>query len=340
MVERRGGFGSRVFGLALGLGLAVGQLGFSGALPAAAHDDCQHTGSTNGSPWTYSYTQDDPWYPWPASGAPQCGTNPAPSQCAWWDMPNGGPGNVDADFTGTYPQVSGVNFYDDLITAMHAWAGQPYNSPWMYQCTASANNCQYSQVHLGSKDEGQITQSGNTIIGTCGLTYDYTISSSSDSRMSSSTIMLNNNSSVNWWDGQPAAGQYGCDAKATAFHEEGHTFTLGHSSVSGEVMYWGGGDVATVTSAAQRGLNAIYGPYTRGGNSCGASCNNSCLGQVEALLCSTLGGAVGYYQKAWQMSQGVSVPNPVSIITPSSCEGYGNNYSAWLSCILLYYRGH
>jgi hypothetical protein len=326
---RRRLFMRGVMGLFATLLLALGQLSVGGILTASAHDDCRYASTsadyTDGSPWNCNYTQVDSGN-WPgSSSSPQCG-----STCWFWWMPNGGPGNVDADFTGAYPNASGVDFYNDLPTAMHGWASQTYNSPWMYQCGGS--NCQYSQVHVGSKDEG----SGRTY--SCGLTYVY--ADSNTNYVTSATIMLNNNGAVRWVDG-PTGSQGGCDAKSMAFHEEGHVYTLGHSSVNADVMYWGGGDVSTVTGNSQTGLNAIYGPYQGGNGSSGGSGCGSCQidpgFQVPIPACN--GGVCyrleGYLAKAWDMSQGVSIPNAVSsLIGADGCLQYffAKQYTPWLNC--------
>lgn len=309
--------------------LGLGQVGIGGVVTASAHDDCRYASTsadyTDGTPWNCNYTQVDSGN-WPGgSSSPQCG-----STCWYWWMPNGGPGNVDADFTGAYPNVSGVDFYNDLLTAMHGWASQPYNSPLMYQCGGS--NCQYSQVHLGSKDEG----SGRT--ASCGLAY---VNADPNTRnVTSATIMLNNNSAVRWVDG-PTGSQGGCNAKSIAYHEEGHVFTLGHSSVSADVMYWGGGDVSAVTGSAQTGLNAIYGPYNgHGGSGGGGACPNcqTICGASEDPCNPGPGGDVSieaYLTKAWDMSQGVAIPNAVStLIGADGCLQYfvAKQYTLWLNC--------
>lgn len=311
--------------------LSLGPLSIGGVLTASAHDDCQNQGNTDGSPWTCGYTQLDPTHNWPADGSsPHC------SVCAWWDMPNGGPGNVDADFTGAYPTGGGIQYYNDLIAAMQDWSGQPYNSPWMYQCSGS--NCQYSQIHVGSKDEG----GGSSYA--CALTYVYVDSSN---RVTSSTIMFNNDGQTRWWDGPPASGQSGCDAKATAYHEEGHAFTLGHSSAEGNAMYWQGG-AESIGGNDQTGLDAIYGPYQgSNGSSSGSGGGGSGCGTCQALgshqvsiSCDTLSSTAcaileGYLSKAWDMSQGVSLPNPVSELTGADgCLQYffAGQYAPWLNC--------
>jgi hypothetical protein len=321
-----------VVGLLAALLLALGQVSIGGGmLTASAHDDCQYASTsaqyTDGSPWNCNYTQIESGN-WPGnSSSPQCG-----STCWFWWMPNGGPGNVDADFTGAYPNVSGVDFYNDLLTAMHGWGSQPYNSPLMYQCGGS--NCQYSQVHVGSKDEG----SGRSY--SCALTYVY--ADSNTHYVTSSTIMLNNNGGV-WWVDGPTGSQGGCDAKSMAYHEEGHVFTLGHSSANADVMYWGGGDVSTVTGNAQTGLNAIYGPYNGHGGSGGGgsgqcpNCQTIC-GASENPCNPGPGGDVSiqaYLTKAWDMSQGVSIPNAVStLIGADGCLQYffTKQYTLWLNC--------
>lgn len=177
-----------IFGLMAALLLAFGQVAIGGVAPVSAHDDCQNQGSTNGSPWTCGYTQMDPndW-PWDGS-APQCG-----STCwAWW-MPNGSSGDVPADFSGI-GNGNNVKFYDDLINAMYDWAGQPYNSPMMYEDTG----CSCTEVHDGWKDEGG--WSNNTT--TCAFT---SIWQTSGNNIEQVTIMYNSDSQVEWWDGQPTS---------------------------------------------------------------------------------------------------------------------------------------
>ncbi|HXA28463.1 MAG TPA: matrixin family metalloprotease [Candidatus Angelobacter sp.] len=316
----------RLLGVAVAAAALLTQVGISGGTPVSALDDCQQKNNTNGSPWTCGFTQLDPNHNWPWDGsAPQCQT------CAWWDMPGGKPGNVDADFSGIGNSANGaVRFNDDLINAMYDWASQPYNSPLMYQCSGS--NCQYSQIHDGWKDEG------STGSFPCALTYVYVDSSS---RVTSSTIMYNNNGGVRWWDGPPASGQRGCDAKSIAYHEEGHVYTLGHSSVAADVMYWSGNTVASVTADAQNGLNAIYGPYTgnSGGNGSCPNCRTICRMSVDPCA---LGGSFnlqGYLDKAWDMSQGVSLPNPVSYVAPiPACLSYwyAQDWVNWSQCAEAY----
>jgi hypothetical protein len=207
----------------------------------------------------------------------------------------------------------------------------------MYQCTS----CSTSEVHDGWKDEGGKDASGQV---TCGLTYIWQVDS--QNHIEQTTIMYNNNGQAPWWDGPPASGQSGCDAKATAFHEEGHVFGLGHSSVKADVMYWKGGDVNTVSSNAQTGLNAIYGPYQgQNGSSDGAGCGTCQIdpgGSLPVPIPTCNGGALGacnklegYLAKAWDMSQGVPYPNPVSeLIGADGCLQYfiAKDYTSWLNC--------
>jgi hypothetical protein len=329
---RRRLFTRGAVGLLAALLLALGQISMGGVATASAHDDCTYVGNgqgAGGTNWTCPYTQLDNGN-WPAqSGAPQCG-----GTCQAWNTPGGNPGYVPADFTGI-SNVNGVNFYNDLLNAMYGWSGQDYNSPILYQCDPNSS-CQYSEVHDGWKDE-----SWNGASTSCGITYNWQVDSAN--HIQQSTIMYNNNSQVRWWDGPPASGTgYGCDAKATAYHEEGHVWGLGHSSDNADVMFWGGSKANTVTANAQTALAAMYGPY-HSGNGGGGSCPNcqTICGASENPCNPGLGAPnlQGYLTKAWDMSQGVSVPNPASYVAPvPACltYWYAEDFANWSLCAADY----
>ena len=308
---------------------------------AAAVDDCRRVNSTGSSPYTCTYTQME--VDWPNTTGPFCSQVGA---CVNWWMPNGGPGNVDADFSGI-SNSNGINWYNDLISAMHGWSGQQYNSPWMYQCSGS--NCQYAQVHDKWADLGSSTGPGPC--ASTQVNYD-----TQQFTITSVTITYNNNANVWWWNGPPGRGhQYNCDAIDVAYHEEGHMEALGHSSDASDIMYWKGGTTETVTHDAQTGLGAIYGAYSgtngsssgSGGSSGGSGCG-SCQGLSglpvpwSFFTCGPAASACdvfnGYLAKAWDMSRGVATPNPVSEITPAQCVPVENEYTGWLSCMALYYK--
>ena len=300
-----------VAGLIVGLAVMVGQVGMGGSVPASAADGCQHTGSTNGSPYTCTYTQLNPYSNWPSDGSsPFC--NPC---LAWW-MPNGGPGDVPAVIQQS--NMNGVNFYDDARNAMYDWAGQNYNSPWMYECP----NCSSSQIQVTFSAKSMGT--GNV----CGQT---SVTQFDPNRNIIDYIWAGYNTDKVYWDGPPRQSG-GCNAKTTAYHEFGHVFGLGHSSDASDIMYWGGNNVVGVTGDAQTGLNAIYGAYQGGNSNCGSG--SSCQLICTAATAATCVPLEGYLEKAWSLSQGTPAPNPVTQITSSTCPTAV--FTTWYTCMFLY----
>jgi Matrixin len=297
-------------GLLGALVLALGQFAVGGGvLPASAHDNCQNVGSdkaqSNGSPYYCGYTQIDPYKNWPYDNqtAPWCST------CIWWDMPGGQPGNVPAAIH--MNNVSGVNFHDDALSAMYGWGGQPYKSPWMYECT----RCSASQI--------QVTVDADHFGNWCGMAK--IVSWDGANRVLSAWAKYNLDKT--YWDG-PARQSGGCNAQQIMYHEIGHVFALGHSSDPSDVMYFNGNNVTSVTAQAQAGLNAIYGPC------CGDDGCTQCQVTCQLSAPDSCGPLMRWLDKAWQLSQGTPAPNPVSIITPSVCDPA--TLHVWLPCMIAW----
>jgi hypothetical protein len=286
--------------------------------PAFAAEDCAQVGTssgTNGTAYTCSYTQlSNPWPGVPGSPA----SPPFCSPCYTWAIQsNGQPGEVPASSTIT--NSNGVKWGDDVTKAMNDWSAQPYRQPWVYYCSCSQIEIDIAWADLGS---------GN-VCGQAQVT-----SADSNNLLIHVQVRLNDDANKYWWDGPPQQSG-GCDAIATAYHELGHAIgTLGHASYEGDAMYWHGGS-DQIGGDDQQGLLAIYGAYQSSGSGCGAHCNSSCIGTVQQALCAT-SGLSGYWQKAWLMSQGISAPNPVSIITPTQCVQYEYSYYPWAQCMAYY----
>jgi hypothetical protein len=334
MGTRRSRFLKRgIPGLIMALVVAVGQVSLGAVLPAAAKDDCTNVGNgngLNGTAWDCEYDQYGPnSADWPNSpeNDPHCY-----SQCYWWNTPNGGPGDVPASIAVVNSNNGQVKFHDDAKGAIYGWGGQPYNSPWMYDCTNN-NSCSHAQVTFGA---------GNYDQNSCGVG----VINSVDSYGRVLSAYANFNSQyVTYWDGPVPAGHTGCDAQSTAYHEAGHIFALGHSSDNADVMFWKDSGQASVTHGAQAGLNAIYGPYHDTDDTSGGcnSCQTSCPPEFQLVIpghywnvptpCTSL---YGYLSKAWSLSQGVSLPNPVSEISPSWCMPYytSNAMLPWAECVV------
>ena len=290
---------------------------------ALANDNCAQasSGSTNGTGWTCTWTQ--LFNPWPGDpgqplNPPQCS-----SACYVWALQaNGKPGDVPAAIA--VSDTSNVKFGTDLKAAMQDWAGQPYKSPWVYICT----NCSSSQIEI-QMNAGSVSDAN-----WCGQT---TVDNHDQNNLLIHvTVTLN--TSAPWYDGPPPAGRSGCDAKATAYHELGHAIgSLGHSGVQGNAMYWQGGAEA-IGGDDQQGLNALYGPYNGTNNGGSGSCSNcqTICGQADNPCQPTPGvDYEGYLEKAWDMSQGVPMPNPVGYL--SSVDGcltyvFAKQYLNWFDC--------
>jgi hypothetical protein len=310
---------------------ALGQLGL-GALPVAARDNCQNVGQGNGSngtAWYCGWTGYGPYVQWPTNTGGGAPTDPfCGAYCLNWPMPGNSAENVPAHIT-LSNQQNGPAYYNDAYAAMKDWGGQPYNSPWMYECNCStaAVNVGWGSYNAQYCGMSAITQwdSYNRVIGNPGA-------------------YINLNNANQYTDGPPPNN--GCNAQSALYHEWGHVFTLGHSSDPHDVMYWAGGNVTSVTDQAQTGLNNMYGPYQNnqqsgGCNNCqGVPCPESVAG-TQTYTWATCGNGVplpsvdGYYAKAWAMSQGVSVPSPVSEISSAdSCFAYflARQYLPWVQC--------
>ena len=303
---------------------ATGAIGWLPAQHALATESCQNVGSgaadSNGSPYQCRYTQLDNT-DWPNQTTdPDCHGN-----CAWF-LHGNGPQSYTYSDQGLTISANGVNFRNDMENAVNQWSGEPYNSPWFSNC-----NCGSGFM--------TITQ-GNTGGGACGLGWTVTAwqayNQTNDNHIVSSTAEYASDFSGPWYDGTPPSnfsGQW-CDAAFTALHEVGHAFGEGHSSVNGDVMYWNGGTTTQIDGDATELLLQLYGAYQNSNGGCGG-CQWSCTAPAAHLLCSALGIA-GYYQKAWQLAHGLTVPNAVLLATPppSPCLvwWYSDSFLNWLTC--------
>ncbi len=123
-------------------------------------------------------------------------------------------------------------------------------------------------------------------------------------------------------------------------------------------MYWGGGNVDSVTGNSQSGLDAIYGAYNGGNSSGGGQACSNCqtvCGSSEDPCQPGPGipaNLEGYLAKAWDLSQGIpasnplpyaqqvagGAPNPVTIISPQWCLPYysASDYQHWAQCVVVY----
>lgn len=174
---------------------------------------------------------------------------------------------------------SSVNFNGDMARAIHDWSGQPYNSPWFYDCQCSSG--QLMTVTVGPVGNGLC---GQGTVTTAWQAYGAT----NDNHIVSSMAEYATDSGDPWFDGPPPdtfSGSY-CDAQSTAYHEVGHAFGEGHSTYASDVMYYGGGDTAAIDADAQSMLNAIYGPYQGGNGSGGGTSCGSCQVVCTLNLCA------------------------------------------------------
>jgi hypothetical protein len=296
-------------------------LGLASPTPAAAYNDCQYTPNTptNGSPYTCRYTQISN-NNWPVGSAdPSCGNS-----CFWWPRAPQSGGPISIPYSIQIGNSNRAKFFDDAAAALYAWSGQPYNSPWTYDCHNN-NTCGNPSIVVRGGHYGR--PGGSTLA--CG--YSNVINYASDNGVFSTYSDYNIDEP---FAQGPSAGS--CDATTVIYHEVGHSFTEGHSSVDSDVMFWMGHS-ATIDGDAQSYLNAMYGPYKSSGHSGGGcpSCRSVC-GIENCVLAGQ--DLEGYLNKAWSLSQGTvpPVPDPVSMITPESCPT--TPYTIWINCTANWLR--
>ncbi len=147
---------------------------------------------------------------------------------------------------------------------MQSWSGQPYRSPVFYKSTSSYE-VGYSVASLDPSK-----------CGTTGLnTY-------SDGSIYAGTVYLSSNKT--YYDG---AGP-GCDLRWVFFHETGHIFSEGHSSLSTATMSPYDSGIESIDGYAKSELNAVYGPV--GSSSGSAQPSPSLLKRrLRTLSLTTLG---------------------------------------------------
>jgi hypothetical protein len=307
--------------LVVALAVTAG-LGLASPAPAWAYMDCTYTPNqpTMGSPYSCRYTQISN-NNWPSGSTdPDCH-----NMCMWWPR---APQTGDPIYISYTLQVGNTNraqFYSDAQSALYAWSGQPYNSPWAHDCSAD-NSCGNPSIFVRGGHYGNSQSAG------CGQ--------SNVINYASNNGVFSTYSDYNF--DQPfsqGTNNYGaCNAIATIYHEVGHTFTEGHSTVPSDVMYWQNQSVTTIDGDAQRYLNAMYGPY-QGHSHSGSGCSHcrAVCGQVCTLAGQDL---EGYLDKAWSLSQGVvpPAPDPMSMITPPGCAM--SPYQIWLNCTADWIRTH
>jgi hypothetical protein len=229
--------------------------------------------------------------------------------------------------------VYGVDFERDMATAAGDWSGQPYNSPWFGNC-----NCPTGSAFLTL---GQTDVKGG---GACGVGWVRTAwqaqNVTNDNHVVSAEADFATNAGVPWFDGPPSpsfAGGHYCDALSVAYHEVGHAFGEGHSSVVPDVMYYGGGDLRTLYGAKSPSTPPVHipcGPCRLPGTT--ASSSQVCNPPAPASVAECV--AYNYLAKAWDLAHAGPVVDPSPIIgaTPlaSGCLSVALDYQAWVTCVL------
>jgi hypothetical protein len=335
---------------------AGGAIGLLPAQHAAAQDSCQQDDA--GAGWICQWSQIDNGN-WPESqqSDPDCH-----STCDYYLH-----GNCQSYYYADNVSLSrpGVDFRGDIERAVRNWSGRPYCSPFFYNCNCgnafmTLNDATLVGAEAGYCGVGDVTsawdaggqQYDNHVVASHAEYNDQPIDGSGDN--------------IPWYDGKPDSynGQY-CDAIMTSVHEVGHAMTEGHSSYPDDVMcasppgQLNCHDVTQIDADANNMLNAVYGPYHNnstsgsGGPNCNG-CEMACpqttgvttstgtdptasVNQTLWTICGTvfnLPDTSGYWAKAWDIFQGVSVPNLPQDITQNPCSGYfaQKQLVPWINC--------
>ena len=241
--------------------------------------------------------------------------------------------------------VYGVDFEKDMATAAADWSGQPYNSPWFGNC-----NCPTGGAFLTL---GQSPGGNNGM--TCGTGWVRTAwqvqNVTNDNHIVSAEADFSTDSKGTFGDGPapPTFSGFYCDAISTAYHEVGHAFGEGHSSVIADIMYPTISDNRTIDGDAQELLRTLYGAHTPNTPNvpipaCGpcrfpattAPASQVCSPPAPASVAECI--AYNYLAKAWDLAHAGPVVDPVPIAgaTPvaSGCLAVATDYQAWVTCVL------
>jgi len=303
-------------------------------LAASANEGCVQ--NTDGS-WSCRYTQlDNGNFPGNSSD-PDCH-----QYCAWYQRVSGkSPEYYPYLDLVTVMNVPGVDFHGWMRSAVQAWSGLPYNSPFFYNCNCS-NGQQFLTLGNLQFNYPGTTQTDTTDCGVGNATTAWqAYGSTNDNHVVSAYADYNDQFSGEWVDDQfRADGNYQCSAAQTAYHELGHAFGEGHATADlSEIMYSSNGHSGDATDKvdgdAQQLLDLLYGAYDNSDNNGGSGGCNNCqmacpqiqtglaadgIQTVNAALWTTCGTgyglpyAWGYYAKLWDMAQGAAqvpgVPSP------------------------------
>jgi hypothetical protein len=219
--------------------------------------------------------------------------------------------------------VYGVDFERDMTTAAADWSGQPYNSPWFGNCNCPSGG---AFLTLGQKNSGTGGRA-------CGIGWVKTAwqaqGVTNDNHVVSAEADFATDFTGSWFDGPPpptfGGGAY-CDAINVAYHEVGHAFGEGHSSVLADIMYGGGdgADTRTIDADAQELLRTLYGAHTPSTPKvpipCGpcrlpmttAPASQVCSPPAPASVAECI--AYNYLAKAWDLAHAGPVVDPTPIV--------------------------
>jgi hypothetical protein len=309
-------------------------------LPVSAQESCFRDDAgkgANGTNWECRWTQlDTNWPDTTASGGydPDCH-----AYCAFYIS------SQRYSYSDHVPMVAyGVDFEGDMRMAAADWSGQPYNSPWFGNCNCPSGG---AFLTLGQKTSGTGGRA-------CGIGWTTTAwqaqNITNDNHVVSSEADFATDFTGSWFDGPPPptfGGQY-CDAVNVAYHEVGHAFGEGHSSVLADIMYWGGdgADTRTIDADAQELLRTLYGAHTPNTPNIPIPCGPCRLPSAAAsAVCSPPAPAsvaecisYNYLAKAWDLAHADPVVDPTPIVqaTPlgSGCLVSAVDYQAWVTCVL------
>lgn len=325
---------------------------FSRPTPASAQENCIH--NSDGS-YTCRYTQLHN-NNWPSSSNdPDCH-----DECVWYLHGSGSQNYPYLDLINVM-NTPGVDFHGWMQRGVYDWSGLPYNSPSFYNCGCS-NGQQFLSVGNLSYP---YPNSNTTDTTTCGVGKPTSAWEAGgqqyDNHIVSSYADYNDQYSGRWVDQAfPADGQIHCSAAYTAYHEVGHAFGEGHSSVATDVMY-SPAATTTIDGDAQQLLANLYGsnsPSSSSGGSggCGNRCEMACPQISETTAADglqTINSAVwticgtsytlpyvwGYYVKLWDSYQGVPLPTESGLLiligAGGTCYPYfqSKQLLPWLNCV-------
>jgi hypothetical protein len=261
--------------------LAAIMLATFGVVPAGAK-----TGPKN------SWTQADNGA-WPQSAhGPDCGP------CLKW--PNG-----EYEYRWSYGFGDDKVYHPAARAAVNEWSGQMYKSPMFSETGHSCVNSSYENLCVRGNENLKSTYCGASHVSwTTGNLIYYGWAELNSGRH-------------DFHDGPPPAETGGCDIRTVWYHEVGHAYGEGHSSVYTDLMcgYLDGscrGFPEHVDADAQGMLKAVYGPVS--GESTCSDCPSAPDSPGGCPTCSVWYRKVQALEKALTLSppSGKNYPVPAA----------------------------